>query len=474
MGIEVKFPSRPLSLLVCSTALVFWGCQDQEPVLPPFEAPAPALSVLSVDGGEALNPAFSPEINRYSVVASDSAGENLTIVALGEAGLEITVEGESVSLMEPFSRQVSPGSTIEILVRNQNGSVRTYTVEYLPSDFPRLRTESNREAPSSGLTYITLSEWLIVIDDNGVPVFYKRESNRVTDFKLHPSGERSYAVRTGYLSDFGMNDHEIVVLDADFEEIDRVTTIGLNQTDNHDFLIRENGNYVLLSYHGETRDLTDYGGGPADPVIESVMQEITRDRELVFQWRSWPEIPWSERLRDKAEYAHVNSVFETPDGDFILSLRRVSQVVKVDRSTGQVAWKLGGMSNEFEFKADPFSNICAQHTASLLPGGRLLLFDNGQLCWPIEPSRGELTRVVEYDLDEEAMTATMVWSYSRPDTYSRSMGSSQRLSNGNTLISWGNRPAVTATEVNAQGEVVWELFADSEKPWTYRAFRAER
>ena len=72
------------------------------------------------------------------------------------------------------------------------------------------------------------------------------------------------------------------------------------------------------------------------------------------------------------------------------------------------------------------------------------------------------------------MTATMVWSYSRPDTYSRSMGSSQRLSNGNTLISWGNRPTVTATEVNAQGEVVWELFADSEKPWSYRAFRAER
>ena len=165
MGIQVKFPFRPLWLLVCSTALVFWGCQDQEPVLPPFEAPAPALSVLSVDGGEALNPAFSPEINRYSVVASDSAGENLTIVALGEAGLEITVEGESVSLMEPFSRQVSPGSTIEILVRNQNGSARTYTIEYLPSDFPRLRTESNREAPSSGLTYITVSVWLFVIDD---------------------------------------------------------------------------------------------------------------------------------------------------------------------------------------------------------------------------------------------------------------------------------------------------------------------
>ena len=134
------------------------------------------------------------------------------------------------------------------------------------------------------VTYITLSEWLIVIDDNGVPVFYKRESNRVTDFKLHPSGERSYAVRTGYLQRFRYERSRNRCW-MQIEEVDRVTTIGLNQTDNHDFLIRENGNYVLLSYHGETRDLTDYGGGPADPVIESVMQEITRDRELVFQWR---------------------------------------------------------------------------------------------------------------------------------------------------------------------------------------------
>ena len=52
-----------------------------------------------------------------------------------------------------------------------------------------------------------------------------------------------------------------------------------------------------------------------------------------------------------------------------------------------------------------------------------------------------------------------------------------RLSNGNTLIGWGRGPTVMATEVSAQGEVVWELFGNSEDGAslrTYRAFRAVR
>ena len=62
-----------------------------------------------------------------------------------------------------------------------------------------------------------------------------------------------------------------------------------------------------------------------------------------------------------------------------------------------------------------------------------MLFDNGNGHSP------PLTRVVEYEIDEVGMIASLVWEYRNPyGDVSLSMGSSQRLPNGNTLINWGN------------------------------------
>jgi hypothetical protein len=51
------------------------------------------------------------------------------------------------------------------------------------------------------------------------------------------------------------------------------------------------------------------------------------------------------------------------------------------------------------------------------------------------------------------------------------MGFAQRLDNSNTLICWGsNDDNVTATEVNQNGVVVWEM-TFPENIYSYRAFR---
>ena len=65
-----------------------------------------------------------------------------------------------------------------------------------------------------------------------------------------------------------------------------------------------------------------------------------------------------------------------------MSARGTSQVSKIDKSTGVLLWTLGGKSNQFTFVDDPYGNLCGQHTASRLSNGNLLVFDNGQYCWP--------------------------------------------------------------------------------------------
>ncbi len=230
-----------------------------------------------------------------------------------------------------------------------------------------------------------------------------------------------------------------------------------------------------MAYDGRLRDLTALGGQPDQFVEDSVVQIVDRSGQVTFEWNSWDQVKYEEQTTPdvRAEYAHVNSVFVEPGGDLIISARGTSQVVKVSRSNAQTTWKLGGLSNQFQFINDPFGNLCGQHTASRLDNGNILLFDNGVQCWPIVPERGELTRVSEYRLDEQTFEAELVWSYSQEGAFTRAQGSAQRLQNGNTLIGWGLGPNLLATEVNAAGEKVFEIAAvgDNGVFTTYRAQR---
>lgn len=364
------------------------ACTDAAAPDPPGVPEVPRLVGLTTVGAQGLNPDFSPETARYSIVATQADGEDLEFTATFDEGLSATIDGSPLMSGEAFTDLFEPGTSIEIVLTNAAGDDQTYEIVYLPFDFPELFVTVSRDGPDSGVTYLTIGTWLVVVDDHGVPVFYRREAGRVFDFKRHVSGERSYAVRTGARNEFDQWPHEIVILGDDFEIADRVTTIGLNQPELHEFLIRENGNYVLLSYHGEIQDMTPVGRQPDELVIESVVQEMTRGRTIAFQWTSWGSIPTTEALRDWPDYAHVNSIFVDDAGDYIVSARGVSQILKVDGDTGDVLWKLGGMSNQFTFVNDPYSHLCGQHTATLLPNGSLLAFDNGQLCWPEDPARG--------------------------------------------------------------------------------------
>ena len=84
--------------------------------------------------------------------------------------------------------------------------------------------------------------------------------------------------------------------------------------------------------------------------------------------------------------------------------------------------------------------------------------------------------MVEYRIDPEALTATLIWSYSQEGAFTRARGSAQRLSNGNTLIGWGSGVPITATEIDANRNKIWELTAqlNGEPTGSYRAFRDSR
>ena len=421
---------------------------------------------------------------RYSVVADDSP-EDVTFTPSAALPVVISVDGAITPSDTPRSvSTLAAGDviTIEVQARSRNAPKPTvYEIVYLPPDFPQLIVTTLTPEASPEPLYVNLngprSFYVAIVDNHGVPLFYRADNEPVFDFKWHAAtGERSYLRQTDTRNRWGRVDGEAVVLDAGFNEKERVRTTGLSHTDIHDFLITAAGEYVLIAYEGALRDLTALGLPSAELVEESIVQVLDRGtKQVLFQWGSWDDVPFEDQISFvlRGEYAHVNSVVTDPAGDLIVSARGASQVVKISRSGGHVLWKLGGKANQFLFRDDPFPHLCGQHSVTRLANGNLLIFDSGQSCWPVIPSRGNRTRVVEYSIDEQRLEATLVWSYEQAGAYSTAQGSAQRLQNGNTLIGWGIGPGILATEVNHRGEKVFEIVArDGTRPVvSYRASR---
>jgi hypothetical protein len=445
------------------------GAPDGEPWI------EPVLSDLEVTGAQvALKPEFSPERLRYSFVPR-TTGASPAVIATAAPGLLLRIRDEWVESGESVSLEgLAPGSEFDVSVENARGESRSYNVQYLPSGFPDLRITVSEPLASQDPIYVNLkrgtasgtASYVTKFDNAGVPFHYLVENIDTYDFKKHSGGQLSYAR--------GRQNTEHVVLDGDFNELARVKTVGLVNTDVHDFHLLPNGNQILMAYEPTERDLTPYGGTGSLLVQDAVLQELSPSGEVLFQWNSWGVLPYDQSLYPSAaDYAHVNSLELANDGNWLVSVRGFSQVVKIDRASGNITWRLGGIANEFVFVDDPFNGFCGQHTVSQLENGNFLIFDNGDYCFPENPERGRVTRVVEYELDELLKTAKLVWSFQRPSTVSAAQGSAQRLPNGNTFIGWGSNTNVLATEVNPSGATVFEVQATSNRGG-FVSYRARR
>ncbi len=154
------------------------------------------------------------------------------------------------------------------------------------------------------------------------------------------------------------------------------------------------------------------------------------------------------RVHDRpiVDLFHANSVFwmgrvGLSDRDplyakrsILVSIRHQDRVAIFDLDRREAVWAWGE------------GELMGPHDATILPGGTLLVFDNGL-------GRG-WSRVLELD----PRTGQVVWAYQAdpPEAfYTASRGACQRLANGNTLITESDRGR--AFEVTPEGKTVWEF-----------------
>jgi arylsulfotransferase ASST len=337
----------------------------------------------------------------------------------------------------------------------------------LPSDFPNIRaavygnTAPGRLFLADLQLGIPVPSHLMILENDGTPFFQRTLPKIALDFKMQPDGRLTY---------FDTFTGRHYALNANYEVVDSFVCGNGYSTDGHDLVVLPNGHAFLMSYDTQIMDLTQIGGRFDARVIGLILQELDRDKNVVFQWRSWDHFQITDMISHPltaktVDYVHGNSIDVDPDGNLIISSRHMNEVTKISRATGDILWRLGGKNNQFTFVNEPIP-FSHQHCARQLPNGHITLFDNGNFRTP------EFSRAVEYAIDEVQKTATLVWQYRlNPDVFGAATGSVQRFANGNTLIGWGTTNP-TLTEVASDGALVSELTFDPGIA-SYRALRFE-
>jgi hypothetical protein len=204
-------------------------------------------------------------------------------------------------------------------------------------------------------------------------------------------------------------------------------------------------------------------GRPVDGwVNNNLFQEIDIETgELIFEWNALDHFNVEDTFYTNPlgghfesmpfDWFHINSVEKDAHGDFLISSRHLNSLVKVNGTTGDVIWTLGGKRNMFtDLSSGEATGFSWQHDARWLDEaqGTLTLFDNSD-AGPLHLDASHSTaRMIQINTTEN--TATLLHKYiSDRHTRAASQGSVQVLPSTDTVfVGWGHSPVFSEFDIN--------------------------
>jgi hypothetical protein len=257
----------------------------------------------------------------------------------------------------------------------------------------------------------------------------------------------STASELGYelICDSGLNILDSVKLLS----FNNISSIIQDKLDVHEFILLGDNHYICETYYAETpNNIPDsLNPAPGVKVAACIIQEVNNG-EVVFQWdgTQYPELyacsVENNNFSDSSgilDYMHMNSIcVDSLDNNLIVSFRNLNEIVKLNRQTGQIMWRLGGKFSDFPQTPDEL--FLRQHYPRLIENGQTLIFvDNGQ------DSLRAYSRIVEFQLNENSKTINSFEAFTIPDNFIQYAGSVKKEGN-NYFIGGGS--ADYSLEVN--------------------------
>ena len=328
---------------------------------------------------------------------------------------------------------------------------------------------------------------LLMTDNAGNPVWIRPDTGAYAA-NFRPSVYNGKPVLTWWegATNGGYGAGQLVIVDDTYTEVLRIGAGQGRKADIHEFQITPQQTALLLTDQGVP---IPPGTTPPYQVWDCIVVELDlQTGAVLFEWHSADHIDPSESVLPVPgttgspiptatpfgaptagasataptvpvyDDVHANAIELDRDGHLLVSARNTSAIYKVDRSTGDILWRLGGKKSDFKMGAGATFGL--QHDPRRQADGTLTVFDDGTAG----PSRG-----IVLNVDEVAMTATLVKEYPHPHgKFAMSQGNVEILPNGNVFVGWGSTG--TASEFTTDGQL--EFDADfSSSTQSYRCFR---
>ncbi len=493
-----------------------------------------SLAGVTASSPYALSPAFSPNTNDY-VIHCASGINQVTFTLTGNEGAITafsnqqgsSVSGNSVSL----NLSLVPNQAVVINApdpANTGNAPVQYWIRCLPPNFPALQV--NAAGPSNpewtpGYYFtgnITTSAnsgyYAMVLDGNGTPVWYQQlgaASGGSTVVQPLPNDVISWAPSLGPGLGAGINGDAFTGFNLDTQSTIAPLPAATSPTDGHELVPLPNGDRMMISTPVINKDLTGLGTGviantgtptPASAAdnnaVDCRVEEVSPQNTAVWTWIASQHIgldetntlpnpgpTWSLATINNspaADIYHCNSVAVDEDasspyfGDVLVSMRHLNAVFLIDKTTGNVIWKMGGTvlnsgdpeegqttpAKYLTVTDDSETTFCGQHDARFVPTPNpavedVSVFDDHTLC--TGASRG-----VEYAIDTTADTATPDYQYVQQQGFSvvatgsfrRAPDAANDIGSGTSVIDWGfsiQHFLPGFTEVDSSGNVLMDV-----------------
>lgn len=344
-----------------------------------------------------------------------------------------------------------------------------------PAGFPEVNV-TKYSKPEDGNYFLSINQqtgnFLTILNNNGIPLFYKKQSTSMYDFKIQANGLLTYYLNAR---------RQFYELDSMYTVVDSFYTGNGFFTDFHDLQVLPDGHAYLMALDTEPVSM--------DTVVESrndtacvqgnIIQEIDRSKNVIWQWRTWDhfKITDSDTTVDLTQhtipYTHLNSIDVVDDTTILLSTRYFDEITAINRKTGNIIWRFGGKNNQFNLSGNP-PDFAWQHDARYIGNGNYSLFDN------TVPYDGRNSKGLIYHLNPENHTGYLVREFRHnPEYFGFNMGNMQVTNKGNIVIGWGNIATgnephfmYAFTEFDSSGNLISDIsLENSVNLVSYRAFK---
>ncbi len=442
--------------------------------------------------GMVIVPALDAADTENYYLNAYAAGDELTLAAKDGAVIKSAVSSisgeialaDGAAAFVPAALDAADPVDEIITVTMESGEV--YNIHTLPQAIPDMTITGEGVAEAdTGVYSFAVDKFMLRVNTDGELLYYRNINcvgeQQVENFATQIAGGKTYytvfvELRKEYRNiQGGYSSGMYLVMDENYNEIDQVTlaenadpnhTHGEGYLDQHEFVILEDGHYILLSYtpllvNNLPDTVEGLDGGSSAYVWAGIIQEVkdgtviseinTADYPLLYE-SAVEKINYANSTDQGVtvnlngndvpspadgwqDYVHVNSVDYTMDEDgtidkILVSMRDQSAVYQFDIDTGAMEWILGGKAstltgyedytstrtddNGVEFQALTFGQHFARYTnkneAGMIEGNtEISVFDNQTGIAPFITAVEipTLTRTFKATIDTAANTAVI-------------------------------------------------------------------